>query len=180
VPEAQWLAVDEERARYAHHHNVASNEGYVKFLGEVAEVVEGLATRGARVLDFGAGENAVLTGMLRGRGFECVAYDPLYELGTPALEASYDVVVMCEVIEHLRDLRAEIARLGGCLAPGGHIVVRTKCYPSVEQIPSWWYARDPTHLNFFSVRALEIAANLAGLSCRRTEIDDIFVWATTR
>jgi 2-polyprenyl-3-methyl-5-hydroxy-6-metoxy-1,4-benzoquinol methylase len=176
VPAEQWLTVDDERARYAHHHNTPSNDGYVKFLGQVADVVQELTRPGARVLDFGSGENAVLTGLLERRGFACTAYDPLYATGTTALHASYDVIVVCEVIEHLRDLRGELATLACCLVPEGAIVVRTQLYPSIAEFATWWYARDATHINFFSQEALAIAAGLCGLTSRATAEPDIFIW----
>jgi len=175
VPSQFWLSEDEERARYAHHDNSPANEGYVKFLAQVARVVEGLG--GGRVLDFGSGENAVLADILRQRGFDCVAYDPLYGKGQSALGNRYDVVVVCEVIEHLRDLRGELGTLRICLGPGGRIVVRTQCYSSVADVAEWWYARDATHLNFFAERTLSFAAGLWGLRCLRTSEPDIFIWS---
>lgn len=178
VPPEHWTTLDEERARYHHHDNRASNAGYVRFLTEVAEVVAGLASPGARVLDFGAGEHAVLGGLLCQRGFDCIAYDPLYGLGEAALGQRYDVVVACEVIEHLRDLRGELSRLGTCLASGGSMVVRTQCYPSLREIPTWWYARDATHLQFFAPETLALAARLCGLGCETTRHPDITVWRT--
>jgi SAM-dependent methyltransferase len=178
VPSEFWLSVEEERARYAHHDNAPSNAGYVKFLGQVADVVAGLAAGQARVLDFGSGENAVLVDILRQRGIDCAAYDPLYDKGQSALRGRYDVIVLCEVIEHLRDLRTEMRTLKDCLGPGGRIVVRTQCFPSVAGMTSWWYARDATHLNFFSERTLDHAAGLCGLRSRRTAEPDIFVWAS--
>jgi hypothetical protein len=176
VPAEHWTTPEEERARYARHDNVESNRGYVGFLTEVADVATAVALPGARILDFGSGENAVLTRLLRNQGRDCVAYDPLYGLGTDALEKQYDLVVACEVIEHLRELRAEIVRLGKCLGPGGRMVVRTRCYPSPAEIPSWWYARDPTHINFFAPQTLALAAGLAGLSCERTDHPEIVLW----
>jgi 2-polyprenyl-3-methyl-5-hydroxy-6-metoxy-1,4-benzoquinol methylase len=176
VPREFWLNADEERARYAHHDNSPLNEGYVEYLGQVADAVARLGVDKARVLDFGSGERAVLAKILRQRGFDCVAYDPLYGQGQAALRDRYDVVVLCEVIEHLRDLRAEILSLKQCLGAGGRIVVRTQCYPSVAGVASWWYARDATHLNFFAERTLEFAAGLCGLRCLRTNEPDIFVW----
>jgi SAM-dependent methyltransferase len=178
VPEAHWLTVDDEKARYARHDNTAANEGYRRFLGEVADVVCELAGPGARVLDFGSGENAVLAALLRERGRDCVAYDPLYELGAGVLQGTYDTIVVCEVIEHLRDLRGELASIASCLRPGGGVVVRTQCYPSVAELPTWWYARDPTHIGFFASRTLEVAAKLCGLGCRRTKLPDIVVWSS--
>lgn len=176
VPEAQWVTVAAERARYAHHNNVATNQGYVAFLGQVADVVCVVTAPDAAVLDFGSGENHVLTDILNGRGRRCRAYDPLYGLGGDALLGKYDLVVMCEVIEHLRDLRAELARLGGCLRPGAPVVVRTQCYPSWAELSSWRYARDATHINFFAPRSLEHAAGLIGRTSQATQLPDIVVW----
>jgi hypothetical protein len=180
VPESQWPSVDDERARYAHHDNTPANEGYVRFLGEVADVVCGLVGKGARILDFGSGQAAVLTALLRERGWDCTAYDPLYGIGPDALAGKYDVIVLCEVIEHLRDLRSELARVTGCLRAGGHVVVRTRCYPSLAELPSWWYARDPSHINFFAARTLGAAARLGGLRSGQADAPDIFVWSTSR
>ncbi len=177
VPGEFWPSEDEERARYAHHDNSPSNEGYVNFLGQVADVVTEIGIAAPRVLDFGSGENAVLADLLRRRGFDCAAYDPLYGKGLSALDRRYDIVVVCEVIEHLRDLRGEMRRLKHCLEPDGRVVVRTQCYPSVAEVASWWYARDATHLNFFAEKTLGFAAGLCGLRCARTREPDIFVWA---
>jgi SAM-dependent methyltransferase len=176
VPSEFWLSEDDERARYAHHDNSPAHEGYVKVLGQVGQVVEGLGVGQAHVLDFGSGDNAVLADILRQRGFDCEAYDPLYGKGQAALGSRYDVVVVCEVIEHLRDLRDEIKTLRDCLSPGGRVVVRTQCYLSVADVATWWYARDATHLNFFAERTLSFAADLCGLRCQRTNEPDIFVW----
>lgn len=176
VQQEQWLAVDDERRRYAHHDNTAANSGYLGFLNEVADVVAGVAAPGARVLDFGAGENAVLSGTLRQRGFDTVPYDPLYGLGQDALAGRYDVVILCEVIEHLRELRDEITSVSKCLGAGGAMVIRTQCYPSVEQVPTWWYARDATHIQFFAAQTLAFAAGLCGLRLQPTARPDITLW----
>jgi 2-polyprenyl-3-methyl-5-hydroxy-6-metoxy-1,4-benzoquinol methylase len=176
VPAKHWLTVHEERARYAHHHNTPANVGYVTFLGQVADVVGGLAIPGASVLDFGSGENAVLCDLLRQRGYACTGYDPLYAAGAAALQARYDVIVVCEVIEHLRDLRGELATLTRCLAPSGAIVVRTQRYPSIAEFATWWYARDATHINFFQTESLAFAARLCGLTSHATDAPDIAVW----
>jgi SAM-dependent methyltransferase len=180
VPEARWLSIEAERQRYAHHDNTTANEGYLRFLGEVADVVCGLAGPGSRVLDFGSGEHAVLTGLLNRRGRHSVAYDPLYGHGPDALGARYDAIVLCEVIEHLHDLRAELSNIAACLGPGARVVVRTRCYPSIAGLASWWYARDPTHLRFFTARTLDVAARLCGLASKPTPLADVFIWSPSR
>jgi hypothetical protein len=46
----------------------------------------------------------------------------------------------------------------------------------VASIPTWWYARDATHINFFAPQTLAFAAELCGLRCQRTVRPDIVVW----
>jgi hypothetical protein len=173
VPENEWLSLDDERKRYQHHDNTALNHGYVVFLNEIVAQVEALGLAPGSILDFGSGEHAVLTDLLNARGLACTAYDPLY--GRIQLAGRYALVIVCEVIEHLRDLRGELARLQDLLEPDGKILVRTQPYPSVEKIPDWWYSRDPTHINFFSETALSYAAGLIGRTNTRLT-KDIFLW----
>jgi hypothetical protein len=175
VPPQYWLTLDAERERYAHHDNALTNRGYVHFLEAVADVVDGLALHKPRVLDFGSGEHAVLTTLFRDRGFDCTPYDPLYA-ATCVPTGTFDVIVVCEVIEHLRELRAEMHTLRNLLSPAGHIVVRTQLYPSQAGFLSWWYTRDATHINFFVPKTLAYAAGLVDLACRPTHEADIFVW----
>lgn len=173
VPDNEWLSVEDERARYRHHDNTPDNHGYVCFLNEVVAQVEALGLGGQPILDFGSGENAVLTDLLKTRGLACSAYDPLY--GRTQRTGPYALIILCEVIEHLRDLRGEVARLRDWLSPNGKILVRTQPYPSIEGIPGWWYSRDPTHINFFNEHALAHAARLVGRTNTRLS-KDIFLW----
>ena len=159
-----WLAPADERRRYDLHHNEADNAGYARYLATMADVVATLAPPSSRVLDFGSGAHAVLAAILRDRGYAATAYDPVYGIGSEARGGVYDVIVLCEVIEHLRDLRAELCALGPCLAPGGHVVVRTQPYPSADQVRTFWYSRDPTHINFFAPRTFATVASLLNLS----------------
>jgi hypothetical protein len=173
VPESEWLSVDDERARYQHHDNTPDNHGYVCFLNEIVAQVEELRLGAQPILDFGSGKHAVLTELLKTRGLVCTAYDPLY--GRTHLAGPYALIIICEVIEHLRDLRGELARLRDLLGAGGKILVRTQPYPTVEHIHGWWYSRDPTHINFFNEPALAYAASLVGRTNTRLS-KDIFLW----
>jgi hypothetical protein len=173
VPAEDHLGADEERSRYALHDNDADNDGYNRYLGELVQVIINRGPAEA-VLDFGCGRSAVLTGLLNVRGYCCTAYDPLYGIGADAVAATYDRVILSEVIEHVRDLPGEIALLGRVARRSGEIVVRTKLYPSVGGFAGWWYKNDTTHINFFSHDAMEVLAERLG---RRVEIvaPDIFV-----
>jgi hypothetical protein len=158
VPAADHISADDERRRYSLHDNSAGHDGYVRFLGELARVITDRYTPDDALLDFGCGGEAVLTGMLNEQGFRCTAYDPLYGIGPDALDHSYDLVILCEVIEHVRDLPAEIGHLQQAVKPGGAVIVRTRLYPSAEGFAGWWYKNDSTHVNFFNDAAMAFLA----------------------
>jgi SAM-dependent methyltransferase len=167
--------MEAERSRYDRHDNSPSNLGYRRFLCEVAAAVEGLNLGEGDILDFGAGENAVLTQLLRERGLRARDYDPLYGRGLDALDEHYDLVILCEVIEHLRDLTRELTRIQACLRPGGRVLLRTRIYPSVEMMADWWYGRDPTHLNFLGRETLRTVAALLKRNAVTVLEDDMFL-----
>ena len=175
VPDEHWLSVDDERRRYQFHDNAPGNAGYRRFLGQVTDVVAALTPRPTSILDFGSGELAVLTGLLIDRGHACTAYDPLYGLGSPA--GTYNLVILCEVLEHLRDLRGELHALRGRLARDGRVLVRTQPYPAVDEIPAWWYSRDSTHINFAAPETFTAMLPLLNLTRVERPADDLFLLA---
>ena len=183
VPPEYWLPVEDERARYDLHDNSLANGGYVKFLSQVVDVVMsvvGGAITGncVKVLDFGCGKEAAACRLLKDRGVDCHGYDPLYGRLLPesvSKSGQYDIIILCEVIEHLRDIRGELALIGGLLREGGVIILRTQIYESLSSFPSWWYAQDLTHINFFSEKSLSVVAGMAGKRLEKTEFSDIFL-----
>jgi SAM-dependent methyltransferase len=128
----------------------------------VAREIGKIPVANGRFLDFGCGKDAVLTDILRRGGHECTPYDPLYNYPLPAGADSYDCIVLCEVIEHLRDLRCEAALIRSLLAPQGYLFIRTELCSQRSDFNAWWYAQDCTHINFFTPSALETFGSLAG------------------
>ena len=181
VPERYRLSVDGERARYGLHDNSMSNEGYVRFLSQVVDVAAGLWRPGMRVLDFGCGENAALCRLLEGKGVDCCAYDPLYGRLLPdsayinGVNNVFDIIILCEVIEHLRDISGELDFIGQLLRDGGTVILRTQIYENPSVFPGWWYAQDPTHINFFNRKSLKKAASIINKNLVNTGYPDIFV-----
>ena len=187
VPPKYWLSVDDERARYELHDNNMSNAGYVKFLSQVVDVatrvVDDVVTdnclkTGLKVLDFGCGKEAVACQLLKDKSIDCYGYDPLYGRTLPepvSKSGQYDIIILCEVIEHLRDIKRELTRINELLREGGVIILRTQIYESPLSFPSWWYARDLTHINFFSEKSLSAAAGMMGKRFEKTEVSDIFL-----
>jgi len=197
VPDRCRLNIADESARYALHDNTLSNQGYVDFLNEVAEAAVSVASEMPRrrlsaggtveppvkLLDFGCGKNAVLCRLLERRGMECCPYDPLYEeLRLPEIADKYDIIAACEVVEHLRDLAGELRFMRGLLRDGGAIIIRTRLYDDVDigagasDFKNWWYAQDPTHINFFGRKSLDTVASIFDKRIEETGYGDIFVF----
>jgi SAM-dependent methyltransferase len=176
VPFLYHLNRDDEIARYSHHHNSRDNTDYVAYLQSLISWIDKIQLVDPTVLDFGCGNQAVLTTLLRERGIPCTAYDPLFDIGRDALASSYDVVIMCEVIEHLRDVGQEIERLREILLPSGRLIVQTELYDPQQPFAEWWYIQDRTHINFFSMSTMAVVAQMLGLSLRETNGKNICVF----
>jgi hypothetical protein len=198
VPAEYHLSVADELSRYALHDNTLSNHGYVDFLSEIADVAAGVASGMARgrqsvndpreqpvkLLDFGCGKEAALCRLImrRGIGIDCRPYDPLYDglRLTDAAVDKYDIVVACEVVEHLRDIEGELRLMRGLLYDGGAIILRTRLYDDagvvVSAFQDWWYAHDPAHINFFSRKTLARVALITDKRIEETGHRDIFIF----
>lgn len=180
VPADDHISLDDEIKRYDLHDNGFSDNGYVRFLEEIVKVVEDLDPAGLRILDFGCGRNAVLSGLLQRKGFACDFYDPLYALGTRCLSEKYDIVVLCEVVEHLRNLKDEARIINNLLRQNGKVIVRTNPYPSREEFRTWWYKEDLTHINFFSRKSVDVFAMKIGCDRVDQQQKDIFILSNCR
>lgn len=155
VPSDEWLSPEEEKTRYANHENGADNPDYVRYLTDISHETDRIPVASPMILDFGSGPEYVLTKVLRKRGFDCVPYDPVYGLGEENLTSQFDIIIICESIEHVRDIQKELILLQRVCKPQGYIVIHTEMYPRREDFLNWWYAMDPTHINFFNDEAIE-------------------------
>ncbi|NLE02129.1 MAG: class I SAM-dependent methyltransferase, partial [Fibrobacter sp.] len=171
------VSVEEEILRYNQHNNNLSNTGYVAFLSKLKNVINEITPKYTDVLDFGCGKNAVLSELLRNDGYNVHSYDPLFDMPLEDEDRKYNVIVLCEVIEHIRDLQNDIALIKRLLKSGGKVLIRTRLMPSVTEVPRWWYAQDKTHINFFSEQSIAVLAGYLNLQVCKTIEDDIFVLA---
>ena len=160
VPSDEWLSPEKEKARYANHENGADNPDYVRYLTDISHEIDRIPVRHPRVLDFGSGPEYVLTQVLRKRGVDCEPYDPVYGLGEEHLYSQFDIVVICETIEHVWDIQKELRLLRRVCRPEGYIFVHTELYPNKEDFLHWWYALDQTHINFFNGNAMGALSNI--------------------
>ncbi|HEX4339614.1 MAG TPA: class I SAM-dependent methyltransferase [Polyangiaceae bacterium] len=160
---------------------LADRELLVQNFVERLEFIEGARPPGRRLLDVGAAYGFFLKAA-RERGWDASGVEIAPDCALEAARISgasvacgdfvkvpltgpYDVIVMLDVIEHLRDPAAAIARAFELLAPGGLFVVETGDLraPWARLLGRRWYFFDPpAHLFYFSRSGLESLLRDAG------------------
>lgn len=139
--------------------------------------------RGKRILDYGCG-NGLQLRIARELGAETVgieqsttarahihqqengtAYANLQELGNNGPSAAFDCVLMCDVVEHLREPWAELDQLRQFLSPGGKLFLTTPNCGSLRSLLSgarWDQRKNFTHFYYFSSQSLARMIERAG------------------
>lgn len=172
------LSPEAQRDRYLLHRNDLVDQGYRRWLEGYLDAVFGwlrdqkisIERGDLPVLDFGSGPNPALVALLRERGYDAVGWDPFFRPG-PIPAESARLVTCLEVAEHFETPRRDLSRLAGALAEGGIAAIATHLLGAdgdpAEQTAffrSWWYRQDPTHVSFYTERALVEAAESAALA----------------
>ncbi len=188
VPPSCHVSRDEEETRYRLHRNTIEDAGYVRFLSAAVEALKRWlpcrsALPGARqdmpeegrpaVLDYGSGPGPVLVELLRRAGYDAAGYDPFFsrfgETGR-----TWDAVVSTEVFEHFREPAGEIGRIVRLIRPGGLLVVMTSFY-SGQDLASWHYSLDTTHVCFYSASTFEYMAHIWRFKMLETNGNNVVV-----
>jgi hypothetical protein len=169
VEPAHWPTAAQEKARYDLHDNRWDNPGYREYLRNIADHFLSFSNRPLRILDFGSGPDAVLARLLQAAGHEAGTYDPLYNLPLPPSARPFDAIILCEVFEHLRDLDTELPLIRQLLAPDGILYLHTELHRLEQDLNSWWYLNDSTHLRFLSPESLPFLAQRLELEVRATD-----------
>ena len=155
-----YLGSDEEKARYAQHNNTVENQG--QLFEPVLQALSDLP-RGSQILDYGCGPQPVLAKMLEHAGFQVSCFDPFFFPEKEVLEKKYQAITCTEALEHFFRPRAEIEKLIALLDRGGRLIVMTGLHTGKNMFLNWWYARDPTHVCFFSWKSFDFIAKEFGL-----------------
>jgi hypothetical protein len=167
----------DEIARYRTHEAGAGDPGHRAFLRRLVDPVvaaleaavgtEGLGT--LEGLDFGSGPRPVLSELFQAHGVRMRHWDPLYAPDPAPLAARYDLVVLTEVVEHLKDVKGTLDFLEARVRPGGWLALMTDPERGVVSLDRWYYLRDPTHVSLFRPETLEWVAHARGWTHRWLE-----------
>ncbi len=175
------MSLDQLSARYAEHNRSERGAGFVFARPEREALFRRyVGGPGRRVLDLGCRDGALTQAYARGN--EVVGVDADREalaeaekLGIEAHwadldqplqfpEASFDVVIAGELLEHLRDPRHVVAEIRRVLRPGGTFVGSVPNAYRLKGRLLFLFGRppenDPTHLQMFS--GADVRALLAG------------------
>jgi 2-polyprenyl-3-methyl-5-hydroxy-6-metoxy-1,4-benzoquinol methylase len=147
-------------------------------------LVDRFAPRTGRVLDVGCAAGFFLE-VLRDAGWDVLGLEPSAPIRATARErlgadavlaeplgeadlapASFDLVTMWDVLEHLPDPVAALRAARGLLAPGGRLIVETQNVASLAARAlgrRWQHYKHAEHLHHFHAGTLERAYREAGL-----------------
>jgi SAM-dependent methyltransferase len=142
------------------------------FLTEAAR--GGLEVRGLEVSPFAAGYGRARHGLN-------IACGPIDTAHLPHRDASFDLITLWDVIEHLPAPADALALLAERLSPGGVLALSTGDVASpVARLSGrrWHLYNLPEHLWFFNARSLGMLLERAGLVVERVERE--VCWYTTR
>lgn len=160
VPALFHLTPREEMQRYEMHQNNPKDEAYREFLMKLgAPLIERLE-KGARGLDYGSGPGPTLSLILTEQGFPTDIYDPFFADNPAVLEETYDFLSCTETVEHFRNPARHWQKIFDLVKVGGWIGVMTSLMTKNTDFNTWHYARDDTHIAFYSNETMEwIAKN---------------------
>lgn len=162
VPSGHFLSLEEEKAVYDLHENDPEDPGYRQFLSRLYTPVCDRLVAPAQGLDFGSGPGPTLSVMFEEAGHAVKIYDPLYANDPSVFQNQYDFITASEVVEHMREPRAEFQRLWSCLKPGGWLGVMTKRVIDRKAFATWHYKEDLSHIRFYSEATFQWLARELG------------------
>lgn len=156
VDRTQRMKEAEEKLHYEQHNNSTLSPGYEKFLSRLSSYVEKTYDKKSMGLDYGSGPFPMLNKLLKEKGFKNLHYfDPFFAPKKSYKDIKFDFITICEVIEHICNLKSELNELLNLLKGDGSMVISTGVYHNEIDFSSWYYHLDKSHINFFSEKTFQ-------------------------
>lgn len=155
VHQDHLLDPDAEMAQYNVHINDVHDPRYQNFVSPITTAILADFDASAKGLDFGSGTGPVIAMILQDNKYHVTLYDPFFHADASALEARYDYIACCEVIEHFYKPIRDFALLKRLLEPQGKLYCMTEIYKPNMYFPQWGYKNDTTHVFFYARQTLQ-------------------------
>lgn len=169
--ESYIISDEMEYERYKLHNN--NDENYLTYQNNFYEMIKDYLN--GDILDYGCGDNHVLSTILCKNGYDSFYYDLYFYKNEDVFVKSYDVIILEEVIEHLMEPILVLKRLSKLLKKDGRLIIRTNFIKDGTNLNSWWYLRDITHISFFTLNSFSICSQLLGLNIIYCNEKDIII-----
>ncbi len=154
VPDEFHVSPEAQLERYLSHNNDTDDPEYRAFLSRLLDELRPHLIPGAHALDYGAGPGPALAAMMRDEGLRVRTYDPFFQPSRSALEERYSFVTCTETAEHFAKPRRDFDTLDSVLKASSWLGIMTGMLDDWEEFPDWYYHRDPTHVSFYSRKAM--------------------------
>lgn len=153
------LPKEEEIRRYGLHENDPDDRRYLDHLSRLTSPLLAYLKPGACGMDFGCGPGPSISGLLGKIGFSVSNYDPIFANEPRLLDESYDFLTCTETVEHFNLPHESWNLIVSLITNGGILGVMTQ-FTDFDNFEKWPYARDATHISFYSPQTFEwIASN---------------------
>lgn len=159
------LSIEDELKIYDNHNNSIDDPRYVDFFYDfLNSAVFDFVNNGKNGLDFGSGPSPVLSQILkRYHDYDMDIYDIYYSPEKTYLGKTYDLITCTEVIEHLDNPLPYFGLFHKLMKSDSILAVMTLFHKNDEEhFRDWNYARDKTHISFFTPTTFEVIAELTG------------------
>ena len=164
--EKSIISLEAEQKVYEQHENSIENAGYVAMFRDfIMKTITPHKDEIQNILEFGSGPTPVLSQILTQDGFNVHSYDKFFAPQKIYKNKVYDLITSTEVIEHIAEPHELFDFFNQHLRSGGYLALMTQFLPQErEAYLKWWYRRDPTHLSFFTPKALQHLAQQHGFN----------------
>lgn len=178
VDSTEHLDPSDEKYRYDQHNNDEEDLRYIAFLSRAIDPAIPYISEGSRILDYGCGPSQALLQEIS-RRMDCIttAYDPYYFPSELSTASPFDAIFSTEVFEHLYNPLESIQEVLSLLNVGGVLTIMTELYPDdLVDFQKWYYAKDPTHVVFYSLKTLSYLEDIFHLEPLHNDKKRVFVW----
>lgn len=177
LDEIHFLTPEKQKERYELHNNSLTDMGYKQFLEQFALPVLDFCKKKKKtidsILDYGSGPSPALLELLEeykknsilDADITLLGWDPFFMNGDMENFQKVSLITCLEVVEHFENPLVDFQKISTLCKKGGILSIGTMEVPEEKSIfYKWWYKDDPTHVSFYSEKAIQKCGERSGFS----------------